>query len=180
MPELRYFTPEGRARWSEWLDALRTNPSLLFPAGLLDNPDLTHAAPGGFVVTAGEFDSRFELAQVLAPIILKLRDQRLPADRWPGVWDWLAALYFDSLCPMSAKGQRLLLEQARYSFSPEAFGRRYRHRIYGPVELFTRYGDASRLVLHGDPATVSDWEEQAASRYQISANRGIAEALFLL
>lgn len=180
MAELRYFTPEGRARWSAWLDELRLNPSLPFPEGILENRDLTRAAPGGITVVARVHESRFDLAQELAPAISQLRLDRFPADRWPGVWDWLAALYFDSICPADASGRRALREKARYSFSPESFGRRYRHRIHGPVEMFLRFGDAARLFLHGDPATVTDWEEQAAGRYQISANRAIAEALFQL
>jgi hypothetical protein len=36
------------------------------------------------------------------------------------------------------------------------------------------------LLIHGDPASLTDWEEQTASRYQVSGNVGIAEALFRL
>jgi hypothetical protein len=60
------------------------------------------------------------------------------------------------------------------------YNRRYRHRIFGPVDLYSRFGAAARLQLHGSPDTVSDWEEQTASRYQISSNRGIADALYRL
>jgi hypothetical protein len=178
MPELRYFTDSGRTRWAAWLEELKTNPGAALPDGLLTNPDHTRRAPTAVTIEMKLFDSKYTLAEELAPVVAAVREARLPADRWPGLWDWLAAFYFDSLCPTKA-GKRDLREQARYSFNPD-YKRRYRHRIFGPVDLYSRLGPPSRLLIHGEPTTVSDWEEQTASRIQISANRGIAEAMYLL
>jgi hypothetical protein len=179
MSELRYFTVEGRTRWNQWLDELRLDSTLALPAGLLTNPDFSCRAPTALSVDQQLFASKFEMAERLAPVIASVREARLPGDRWPGLWDWLAAFYFDSLCPLVPAGHRELREQARYSFSAD-YKRRYRHRIFGPIDLYLRLGSYSRVLIHGAPSSLTDWEEQTASRYQISSNRGIAEALYLL
>lgn len=179
MPELRYFNETGRGQWRQWLEELKADPAKEFPAELLTNPDCTRRAPGGAAVEARVFVTKFELAETLAPAIAAVRAARLPADNWPGLWDWLAAFYFDSICPPQPDRQRKLNDLVRYNFNP-VWNRRYRHRVFGPVELFSRLGTNSRLLIHGEPASLTDWEEQTASRYQISGNVGIAEALFRL
>ncbi len=176
MSELRYLNDAGRAQWAAWLDTLKAEPTAQFPDGLLSNPDCTRRAPGSVSVEPRRFKSKFELAETLAPAIAKLREARLPVDYWPGIWDWLAAFYFDSICPLGTGGQREVKDQIRYRLSP-AWNRKYRHRIFGPVDLYSRLGLPSRLLIHGEPPSLSDWEEQTASRYQISGNRGVAEAL---
>ncbi len=179
MPELRYFNEAGRGQWRQWLEELKNDSAKAFPAELLTNPDCTRRAPGGATVEARVFATKFELAETLAPAIAAVRAARLPADYWPGLWDWLAAFYFDSICPPQPNGRRKLNDLVRYNFNP-VWNRRYRHRVFGPVELFSRLGTNSRLLIHGEPASLTDWEEQTASRYQISGSIGIAEALFRL
>jgi hypothetical protein len=177
--ELRYLNEAGRAYWRQWLEDLKGEPHKPFPVAMLTNPDSTRRAPGGAAVESRIFPTKFELAKTLAPVVATLRAARLPADYWPGVWDWLAAFHFDSICPPQPNGARKLNDLVRYSFNP-AWNRKYRHRIFGPVDLYSRLGDYSRLLIHGEPGSLTDWEEQTASRYQISGNVGVAEALFRL
>lgn len=179
MSELRYFNPKGREQWGAWLDNLTNDPASPFPDGLLTNPDYTLRAPGTATVEPQVFATKFALAETLAPIIASVHEARLGSDRWPGLWDWLAAFYFDSICPKDASGQRDLRQRARY-FLEADYKRRYRHRIFGPVDLYSRLGPSCRLLINGVPASLTDWEEQTASRYQISSNRGIADALYRL
>lgn len=179
MSELRFFNEAGRGKWREWLETLTDNPANEFPVELLTNPDFTRRAPGSAKINEQLFETKFMLAETLAPAILSVRSARLPTEAWAGLWDWLAAFYFDSICPPQKSGRRKLNELVRYHFNP-SWRRRYRHRVFGPVELFLRLGSYSKLLIHGEPGSLSDWEEQTASRYQISGNAGIAEALFRL
>lgn len=179
MSELRYFTPRGREHWSDWLTIAKDDQSIALPNGLLENPDCTRLAPGGASIETRVFTSKFTFAEALSPALTKVREARLPSDQWPGVWDWLALFYFDSICPRGANGKRKLKDPARYSYNP-AWNRRYRHRVFGPAGLYMRLGDSSRLLIHGDATSLTDWEEQTASRYQIGGNKGIADALFRL
>jgi hypothetical protein len=180
MSEVRYFTTEGRRAWNDWLVELRANPLSPFPTGLLENGDVTRRAPGKLEIKPERYTSAFELAKALAPIVAEIRSNRFPSDRWPGLWDWLAAYHFDSICSADKLGRRSLREHARYYLHVGNFRRVYRHRIFGPVELYLRYGDASALMISGEPSTVTDWEEQAASRYPIKSNQKIARALYQL
>ena len=91
MPEIRYFKTKGRLEWSEWVNALRFDPATPMPEGLLSNPELTSRVPGGSIVAPRIFATKLELAQTLAPFIVGIRAGRLAVDRWPGLWDWLAA-----------------------------------------------------------------------------------------
>src|SRR5688572_12366402 len=106
MSEIRLFNEQGRIRWGEWLSTLREQPLTPFPTDLLTNPELTERAPGGGEVIPGVFRTKLELAQAISPLVARVRLARLSADRWPGLWDWLAAFYFDSLCPPLADGSR--------------------------------------------------------------------------
>ncbi len=179
MAEIRYFNNQGRLRWVEWLAALREQPSLQFPEGLLTDTGLSSRAPGGGEVIPRVFQTKLELAQTLAPVVAKVRSARLASDRWPGVWDWLAAFYFDSICPLLADGTRKVKAQPHYTLVDD-WRRKYRHRIFCPVGLYERLGASARILIHGAPSVHTDWEEQAASRYAIASNAGVAEALFTL
>src|ERR1035441_9941181 len=106
MAEIRLFNDQGRTRWGEWLAMLREQPSIPFPTDLLTNPELTVRAPGGGEVIPFRFETKLELAQAISPLVARVRLARLSADRWPGLWDWLATFYFDSLCPSLADGTR--------------------------------------------------------------------------
>jgi hypothetical protein len=179
MSEIRYFNDAGREQWRQWIEDVKGQSDKPFPVALLTNGDCTRRAPGGSEIGNRIFVTKFALAETLAPLVGKLRAARLPAVYWPGVWDWLAAAHFDSICPPLPNGARKLNDLVRYSFNP-AWNRKYRHRIFGPVDLYSRLGNYSRLLIHGEPSSLTDWEEQTASRYQISGNVGVAEALFRL
>lgn len=179
MSQLRAFNDRGRAVWGEWLIKLKEDPTQGVPEDLLANSDLTISVPCSEEAPLVEFQSKMELAQTLAPIIGKVRAARFPHHKWAGLWDWLAAFYFDSICPSSAAGIRTVKAFPLYKLD-ESWRRRYRHRILGPVTLLERLGPAAKILIHGEPWTLTDWEEQAASRYPIASNPGIAEALVRL
>jgi len=120
-----------------------------------------------------------DLAQCLSPLVEKVKLARLASAKWPGLWDWLAAFYFDSICPRQPDGTWKIKAQPLYSVE-QSWRRYYRHRIYGPVELFQRLGPSAQILIHGNPSTLTDWEEQAAGRIPISSNSGIADALHQL
>lgn len=178
MANIRYFNRKGRDEWANWLENIRRNPSLPLPEDLLLRSDLTKAAPGGEILPVA-VDSKFELAASLAIPVGKVESKGLGIEHFPGLWDWLAAYYFDTLCPPKHDGTRSLNELARYRWDPD-YRRKYRHRIYGPVSLVRQLGEHAKILLNGQPNTLTDWEEQAAARYETGGNPGIAEVLCML
>jgi hypothetical protein len=180
MSDLRYFTEAGRTRWGAWIDELRAEPSSEFPTGLLTNPDFTFLIPGNLTIDREVFSDKFTLARKLAALVTAIREARsLPSNRWVGFWDWLAAFYFDSICEKKEGGIWKLKEKSHYYLS-DSYNRTYRHRIFGPVDLYSRLANSSRLLISGPPSSLTDWEEPIASRIQISKSRNLANALFRL
>ncbi|MGJ8641317.1 MAG: hypothetical protein ACSHYA_18145 [Opitutaceae bacterium] len=175
MPKIRYFNAKGRDEWSKWLDKLREDNSLPFPIELLQRNDITNLAPGGPELPKHS-DSKFELAMSLAEQIKIIEVAGLPIEHWAGLWDWLAASYFDLVCLKNADGTRQVKALALYRLDSD-FRRSYRHRICGPVSRARQLGKHSKILLNGIPNTLTDWEEQAAARYETGGNPGIAEAL---
>jgi hypothetical protein len=178
MSNVRYFNRKGRDEWANWLENLRKDPTLPFPADLLQRSDLTKAALGGATLPKA-VESKYELAESLARPVSMIESKGLGIDQFPGLWDWLAAYYFDVLCPQKSDGTRILNELARYRWDPD-YRRKYRHRIYGPVSLVRQLGEHAKVLLNGLPSTLTDWEEQAAARYETGGNPGIAEVLCML
>ncbi len=180
MPKLRYFNNEGRKLWSKWLDLAKENPLENFPTEILADPASSSKLMADIDIPETEFESKFEMAKALSSPISEVFNKRIiTAEKLPGMWDWLCAQYFTSICPLTPSGKFKLKQKARYSFDSD-FRRSYRHRVYGPVNLYLRTGMHSRILLHGAPSSLTDWEEQAASRYYITANPKITEALFSL
>jgi hypothetical protein len=178
MDKIRYFNQRGREEWANWLNNLRNDPWTPFPDDILQRGDLTRAAPGGVALPTIN-NSKYHLAESLAKPISVIESKGLSIDQFPGLWDWLAAYYFDAICAKKNDGTRNLNETARYRWDPD-YRRKYRHRIYGPVSLFRQLGSYSKILLSGDAYTLSDWEEQAAARYETGGNPSIAEVLCML
>ncbi|MDA7615164.1 hypothetical protein N8574_01840 [Akkermansiaceae bacterium] len=178
MTELRLFKQKGREEWSKWLEKLRDQPNLSFPDHLLLDPTFTQAAPCAIkLLTPGR--TQYDLARKLATGVELIEKKGLLAKHWPGLWDWLAAYYFNDLCPLKSDGSRKVRALAHYRLDGD-YRRSYRHLIYGPVSRFRSQGDCSKIFLSGPPSRFSDWAEQTASRQEIGGNAGIAEALCIL
>lgn len=178
MDKIRYFNQQGRQEWANWLDNLRKDSSTPFPEDILQRSDLTKAAPGGVALPANT-NSKYQLAESLAKPVSIIESKGLGVGQFPGLWDWLAAYYFDAICPKRTDGTRNINETARYYWDQD-YRRKYRHRIYGPVSLFRNLGNFSKIHLSGEAHTLSDWEEQASARYETGGNPSIAEVMCVL
>lgn len=179
MVNARYFNQRGREKWTSLIQDLRSDPGLPFSSEILTDTTFSSAAPGGVILPEAS-NSKFDLACDLASKVAVIEEAGLQADRWPGLWDWLAAYYLDVICPVQGNGKRKIgKDLARYQYDSD-FRRYYRHRIYGPVSKVRMLGDSAKILLHGSPDSLTDWEEQAAARVETSGNPGIAEALFKL
>ena len=178
MTNLRFFNTKGRQVWSEWLEKLREDPSCPFPQNLIHDLNLTQATRGGVAFSECS-GSKFELAMSLVQPVEEAEASGLAIEHWPGLWDWLAAYYFDAICPIRADGSRAVKALPLYRLESD-FRRSYRHRICGPVSRARHLREHAKILLHGPPHTLTDWEEQAAARYETGGNPGIAEVLCLL
>ena len=122
-----------------------------------------------------------EFAKAIAEMTEPLVKARLSKDAWLGIWDWLAARYFDVICPPDSSGKRKIRQSEWYVLSG-AFNRQYKHRVAGPVDVIRRHGDAARLLLMSTrqsvtPDSLSQMEDEVASRQDIFASHSAVALL---
>lgn len=181
---LRSFNDEGRKRWAAYVKSLKADPAAGMPSDFLTDSALSKDV----VPTAGlppipvpyiEVSDKMEFAAAIEKLTAPLVEARLSKDAWPGIWDWLAARYFDIVCPVGDSGKRKPHQVEWYVFS-EAFNRQYKHRVAGPVDVIRRHGEDARLLLVStkqsvSPSSLSQMEDEVSSRQEIfSSSAAIA------
>lgn len=171
MRKIRRLTSEGTRRFSEYLEQLRMDGTLLPPMGILDDPVCSEAAACNAEVDERAFTSRYKLGTHLVEQ-LKDCDQRLIGND-AGLWDWLALLYFEQICKSSG-GARKPSEDAHYILSSH-YGKRSRHAIRTTYILIRRYGDKVRFMFSKLDERGELIEQIAATQY-LWACEGVIEA----
>lgn len=181
---LRAFNDSGREHWHTFIMRLKADPSISFPHSILTDESKSFALSVDGLLELPSFGpdtTKFEMAKGLSTIIDQLSKERVESENWPGIWDWLAAYYFEILCPKKANGARAPKGKEWYIYS-DAYNRQYRHRLAGPVDLYLRHGHHAKLLLASTkqsqaPASLSQLEDEIASRQELSRSRGIVMAL---
>lgn len=179
MPEpLRVLNAVGRERWRAFVQSLKTDSSLPVPGELLNNEETSLEVMSDHPLPAGPFDSKFTLAQALLPTIEAIEETRLPESEWPGVWDALALVYFDEICPRN-DGKRRVGEIERFVYNGH-YTRNFKHRVAGNLILFRSFKEHSLLFLWGSPRTLSDYEIQICSRPAWLGAPAVGDAMFCM
>jgi hypothetical protein len=180
MPLLRKLNSQGVEALKQYLSAISTEPDKPVPTTLLVDPTASEILSVQLEMEMKQFSSRMEAAEYLYGVLSKSEAANL--DRDPGIWAWLALLYFDQLCPKGNDGKRKARELARYIPSGHAW-RYYRHLLAGPYLIYKAHRDnpsKARIVLYGTLDTITDFTEQLASRQDIVQNKAAIETATLL
>lgn len=94
-----------------------------------------------------------------------------------GLWSWLAAFYFDNICPTDGNGRRKINETAFYILrEPKNYTKYYRHLLAYPSRVFSEIGDSSKIFLIGSFAKRGEITEQFGAYQEIALNKGILDA----
>ena len=183
---LRAFNDEGRKQWAFYVESLKTNASASMSATLLTDPALSKVigqTADGIAIQVSDLNQcdKMVFSKTIAELTDPLVKARLSKDSWPGIWDWLAARYFDIICPPDNSGKRKIRQSEWYVLS-EAFNRQYKHRVAGPVDVIRRHGDAARLLLIStqqsvSPDSLSQMEDEVASRQDIFSSHSAVALL---
>jgi hypothetical protein len=80
------------------------------------------------------------------------------------------------MCPFESDGSRKVLENAKYICSLD-YTDYYRHLVAAAYDLYSLYGDKSRLFLSTPLNIHSDFVEQYASRQERITNKALIEVL---
>lgn len=156
--KFRRFNEQGLQAFTEYLRALRADPSAAVPTELLTSPRLTE--PLSVAIDAeppASFASRMEFAQWLHTAATA-HGVDIPRND-AGFWAWLSLALFDHVCPADGKAMRNIKEDARYLPMLESSRRYYRHALVGPFYVYWMYRDSPELaaaVLCGSLIQLND------------------------
>ena len=176
---MKILTSAGRKAFTEFVDRIRSEPTLEPPVGIFADPDYSFNLQLDVELPEVVGKNKYELGSSLLPVIEAAEEFGLEDEHYPGFWDSLSLHCFSLICPRTAGGKWKPRNAEHYCFT-EDYKVRHRHRIYGPVTL-VRYGGSSISgFLQKEPSVLGDFEEQIGSRQEIVGNPAALEALGVL
>ena len=118
------------------------------------------------------FANRFELGRFLYSLFDNAPIIGLDNDR--GIWAWLAAFYFENLCPPGiSPGDR-----ARWIPDVGNFRKYYRHLLVGPYQIYRAHHTRPEItlaLLANAPHEPGDVAEQLTARQELVTNERVME-----
>jgi hypothetical protein len=177
---LSRFTTPGLDEFVKWI---RSGAPGTLPQELLEDSTFAERLPGDIIVPLTQFPDRYEFGVALVRLLDDQDQQTVSFDR--GLWSWLAASFFEQLCPRGSDGKRALRKEYVYALSESRTY--YRHLVRTPWFLVKTHGERCRflLVARGDdPAPLSRQtyllDQLAARQFVISSPSliGVAARLY--
>ncbi len=118
--------------------------------------------------------TRMELSKYLVDLFEANSVDRKDILDNPGMWSWLALLWFDDLCPVESNGSRKVRETSRYVCSSH-YTDYYRHLVAASWDIYYLHRENSRLFLWTPLYIHNDFIEQLASRQNVITNKTLIE-----
>src|SRR5664280_2097992 len=106
---LRYFTNNGIATFSKWL---RAGALGAIPRDLLVDPEFSEPMGKTELLNGKRFKDRYEFGVQLVELLKPFDSREISYNR--GLWAWIAAWFFDQLCPLNVDGSRTLRKEYVY------------------------------------------------------------------
>lgn len=173
---LARFSSAGIAQFVDVVRSVARGGSIDSLNALIQNPDFSIEASSVEIDTSLRFSTRYQCGQYLNELLAGI-DHGLERD--PALWSWLAAVYFDQLCPLGKDGARRVGELARYVPASTSFQKFYRHLLVGPFLVYRAHADQpdrARALLANPVHSPGEVAEQFASRQELVTNRAVLEA----
>jgi|JI10StandDraft_1071094.scaffolds.fasta_scaffold231552_2 hypothetical protein len=175
---IRRFNELGIERFRTTLHEIKDGEVDGVPSSLLTDTYSCEIIHADIKIEQKEFESKSEIVGYIYDKISRINNRNLLYDA--GLWSWLAAFYFDCICPIGKDGSRKVGEDSRYILNAEEWNKYYRHLLASPTRLYKELGSLSKIYLSGKPDVPGDLFEQLASRQEIAACKGVIEAATLL
>lgn len=117
--QIRAFNNKGIEQFRSFLERAKDGDTASFPEDQLVSGYVTDMIMPSEVVESKIFTSKSELITFIHERV----SVRSPIPfRNPGLWTWLAAFYFESICPVN-NGRRKVQEEAKYILNVEHWGK---------------------------------------------------------
>lgn len=167
---LRQFTGAGLLEFSKWL---RNGAQGRIPRELLTDVEFSKPMGDAKLSDRTDFTDRYEFGVNLVQLLEPFNRRDISYNR--GLWAWLAAWYFDQLCPANPDGSRNLRKE--YVYIPSETQIYYRHLVRTPWYMVSTHGEASKFLL-GSPLSQQSYllDQLAARQFVIASPTLIAAA----
>jgi hypothetical protein len=179
MISIRKFNEEGLNEFERIISELRINAVQNIPDELLFDEKYSDVVEPIINIEKVDYKNKNELIPYLVES-LNLRDNKyLYFDK--GLWSWLAALFFDNICPVDGNGKRKVKETAFYVLrDPKNYTKFYRHLLAYPSRIFAELDESSKIFLIGNFSKRGEITEQFGAYQEIALNKGILDAANIL
>ena len=131
---------------------------------IVSSTRLSEGIGADIVVRQRTFRTRFDVGKYLDELFGEAEGLNLNKNK--GLWSWLAAFYFEQLCPLGARPG----ENARWVPAVGDFRKYYRHLLAGPYHIYRAHRDdplRALALLATPPHRPGDIVEQLASRQEL-------------
>lgn len=180
MTRIRTLNPEGLAKFSEYLAALRGDPKLAPPIAILNDGLYSDPFEPEVQIEMQEFANTHDLGTYLNQALAGCEDRLISRNH--ALWSWLALFYFDQLCKPDAEGKRKPLEEAVYVLEQRfSFRRYYRHAVRTAWLAVKEHGEKAKvLLLTSGRGTRTDIGEQLGAYQHLFANKTIIASAYAM
>jgi hypothetical protein len=137
---LHSFTNEGIAEFTRWI---RAGAPGTVPQDLLTHSTYAVVMPENRIFDVVEYRDRYEFGCFLVEILAPFDAHKISYNT--GLWSWLAARFFDQLCPIKSDGTRSLRREYVYVLGETRVN--YRHLVRTPWYLVSTHGASARFLL---------------------------------
>ena len=176
---IRTFNEEGLNEFERIVGEIRTGNMNNIPETLLYDEQFSDVYEPVINIERVEFKNKNELVPFLVDKLNLKNDKDLYFNK--GLWSWLAAFYFDNICPADGNGKRKVNEAAFYVLKdPKNYTKYYRHLLAYPCRIFSELGESSKIFLIGTFQKRGEITEQFGAYQEIALNKGILDAANIL
>jgi hypothetical protein len=176
---IRSFNEEGLNEFERIIGEIRNGITKFLPPDLVSNGHYSEVYEPVINIERIDSKNKNELVPYLAEKMKLSSHKHLYFDK--GVWSWLAALYFDNICPADGNGRRKVNETAFYILrDPKNYTKYYRHLLAYPCRLFSELQSSSKIFLIGTFLKRGEITEQFGAYQEIALNKGILDAANLM
>lgn len=176
---IRTFNEEGLNEFERIITDIRNNSLKEIPGDLLTSGHYSEIREPIINIERVDYKNKNELVPYLVEKLSLKANKYLYFDK--GMWSWLAAFFFDNVCPQDGNGKRKVNETAFYILrDPRNYTKYYRHLLAYPCRLYSELGDSSKIFLIGSFLKRGEITEQFGAYQEIALNKGILDAANLM